>query len=279
MENLPSLRDVIETNGLNAKKNLGQNFLLDMNITHKIALLAGDLSKSDVIEIGPGPGGLTRALLMAGARRVIAIERDERVQPILAELTEASNGRLETRFEDALKADIFADTHAPVKIISNLPYNIGTELLLNWLTQSWPPQWSSLTLMFQEEVADRITAQPGEKHWGRLAILANWRANAKKVYRLPPSAFTPPPKVSSAVVHIEPCAPKIDVELKDLERVTRAAFGQRRKMLRASLKSLNPDAEALISQAGIDPTRRAETLNLQEFGELSQVFRDSQKQD
>lgn len=274
MDNLPPLRQVIESHGLNARKSLGQNFLLDMNVTNKIARLAGDLSNATVIEIGPGPGGLTRALLANGAKHVVTIEFDERVRPILEEISDAYSGRLTARFEDALKTDVFLGCEGPVKIVANLPYNIGTELLVNWLRQDWPPKWSSLTLMFQEEVADRITAEPGGKHWGRLAVLANWRAKCTKVYRLPPSAFTPPPKVHSAVVHIEPTDAKIDVPLEALERVTRAAFGQRRKMLRAAMKSLSSNAEQRIVIAGIDPTRRAETLSIEEFGELAKAFSD-----
>ncbi len=269
---LPPLRQVIDKYDLQAKKNLGQNFLLDLNITRKIARYAGDLSQGSVIEIGPGPGGLTRAILMEGAQNLVVVERDERVRPALEDISNAYPNRLHIRFEDALAADIFENTQAPVKIIANLPYNIGTELLIRWLRQDWPPQWASLTLMFQEEVADRITARPGDKHWGRLAVLANWRADTAKLYRLPPSAFTPPPKVNSAVVQIIPCEPKLDVQLEDLERVTKAAFGQRRKMLRAALKSLNPNAENMIAAAGIDPTRRGETLDLQEFGALSKAF-------
>lgn len=272
MDGLPPLRDIIANHQLTAKKSLGQNFLLDLNITSKIARLSGSLDDHDVIEIGPGPGGLTRALLANGARRVIAFERDERLIPVLDQIRAHYDGRLEVHFEDALKANIFETTNAPVRIVANLPYNIGTELLLRWLTQEWPPQWASLTLMFQQEVAERITAKPGDNHWGRLSVLANWRANTSIVYKLPPSAFTPPPKVSSAVVHITPCAPKIDTNLKDLERVTAAAFGQRRKMLRAALKPLGADAESRIAKTGIDPTRRGETLSLEEFGALAREF-------
>ncbi len=272
MDGLPSLSEVIRNHGLTAKKSLGQNFLLDLNITSKIARLAGDLGGHDVIEIGPGPGGLTRALLMNGADRVMAFERDERLKPILEEISAHYSGKLDITFTDALKADIFVNATRPVRIVANLPYNIGTELLIRWLTQEWPPQWVSLTLMFQQEVAERITAKTGDNHWGRLAVLANWRANTSIVYKLPPSAFTPPPKVSSAVVHITPCAPKFDTNLRDLERVTAAAFGQRRKMLRAALKALAPEAEAKIKRAGIDPTRRGETLTLEEFGALAREF-------
>ena len=271
-DNLPPLRDVIRIHELSAKKSLGQNFLLDLNITSKIARLAGSLDDHDVIEIGPGPGGLTRALLFNGARKVHAFERDERLVPILKDITDANEGRLSVEFEDALKADIFANATQPVRIVANLPYNIGTELLVRWLIQDWSPQWASLTLMFQQEVAERITAKPGDKHWGRLAVLANWRADCSIVYKLPPSAFTPPPKVSSAVVHITPCEPKIDVSLKALEKVTKAAFGQRRKMLRAALKVLDVNAESKIVASGIDPTRRGETLNLEEFGAIAREF-------
>ncbi len=271
-DGLPPLREIIKSHDLNAKKNLGQNFLLDFNITNKIARLAGDLSEATVIEIGPGPGGLTRALLQAGAKKLVAIERDERVRPILEEIQAHYPGRLELRFADAMKADIFEGLEAPVHIVSNLPYNIGTELLVGWLRQDWPPQWQSLTLMFQEEVADRITAAPSSKAWGRLSVLAGWRSDARKLYRLPPSAFHPPPKVHSAVVQIKPTAPKIDVGLEALERVSKTAFGQRRKMLRVSLKSLSANAEADLEEIGIDPKRRAETLSIEEFGKIAQKF-------
>ncbi len=273
IDNLSPLRDVINKHRLSAKKNLGQNFLLDLNITGKIARLAGTLDDHTIVEIGPGPGGLTRALLANNAKKVIAFEKDERTRPALNEISEAYEGRLDVQFQDALNSDIFDGIEQPIRIVANLPYNIGTELLVRWLTQAWRPRWASLTLMFQHEVAERITAKQGDKHWGRLAILANWRSRSEIVYKLPPTAFFPPPKVNSAVVNIVPTNPKIDVELNELETLTKHAFGQRRKMLRASLKSLAPDAEKRIKSAGIDPTRRAETVSIEEFGELVKAFR------
>jgi len=273
-DGLPPLRDVISKYGLRAQKSLGQNFLLDLNLTGKIARQAGDLSNCDVLEIGPGPGGLTRALLYEGARRVVAIERDERCLPALAEIANHYTGRLKVISADALALNPSEHLNGPIKIIANLPYNIGTELLVRWLTPTiWPPYWDSLTLMFQREVAMRIVAQPGSKAYGRLSILAQWRSDAKIVMDLPPQAFTPAPKVSSAVVHITKCnKPKFDCNPKVLERVVAAAFNQRRKMLRASLKSLAPDIEDRLRAAGIQPTERAEQLSVQQFCMLSKQF-------
>ena len=273
-DGLPPLRDVISKHGLRAQKSLGQNFLLDLNLTGKIARQAGDLSNCDVLEIGPGPGGLTRALLHEGARRVVAIERDERCLPALAEIADHYTGRLKVISADALALNPSEHLNGPIKIVANLPYNIGTELLVRWLTPAiWPPYWDSLTLMFQREVAMRIVAQPGSKAYGRLSILAQWRSDAKIVMDLPPQAFTPAPKVSSAVVHITKCnKPKFDCNAKVLERVVAAAFNQRRKMLRASLKSLAPDVEDRLRAAGIEPTERAEQLSVQQFCMLSKQF-------
>jgi len=265
-DGLPPLREVIERHGLAARKSLGQNFLLDLNLTGKIARHAGDLSAMTVIEVGPGPGGLTRALLMNGARRVVAIERDERCLPALAEIAAHYPGRLEVVSGDALNVDFDAIAAAdpPVSIVANLPYNIGTELLLRWLTpQKWPPFYASLTLMFQREVAERIAAAPGSGAYGRLGVLAGWRTEARILFDIPRQAFTPPPKVTSSVVRIVPRADPAPVALAALERVTQAAFGQRRKMLRQSLKSLG--GEKLLDTAGIDGTRRAETLSVAEF--------------
>ena len=267
-DGLPPLREVIARHGLAARRSLGQNFLLDLNLTAKIARQAGDLAGSDVLEVGPGPGGLTRALLMEGARRVVAVEKDERALPALAEIADAYPGRLDVVRGDALDADLLAGLEAPRRVVSNLPYNIGTELLVRWLTpESWPPSWASLTLMFQREVAERIVAEPGSKAYGRLAVLAQWRARARLVMSLPPEAFTPPPKVRSAVVHIEPAEPVADIDPKALERVTAKAFGQRRKMLRASLKGLVD--EAGIEAAGLSPTMRAEEVPVEGFCALS----------
>jgi 16S rRNA (adenine1518-N6/adenine1519-N6)-dimethyltransferase len=274
-DGLPPLRDVISKHELRAQKSLGQNFLLDLNLTGKIARQAGDLENSDVLEIGPGPGGLTRALLYEGARHVVAIERDERCLPALAEISEHYDGRLEVLSGDALALNPAEHLTTPIKIVANLPYNVGTELLVRWLTpEVWPPFWDSLTLMFQREVAQRIVAQPGSKAYGRLSILAQWRSDAKIVMDLPPQAFTPAPKVSSAVVHITKCdQPKYDCNPKVLERVVATAFGQRRKMLRASLKSLAPDIEDRLRAAGIEPTERAEQLSVQQFCTLSNQFK------
>ncbi|MER9868027.1 16S rRNA (adenine(1518)-N(6)/adenine(1519)-N(6))-dimethyltransferase RsmA [Mesorhizobium sp. M0136] len=271
IDGLPALREVIERYGLQAKKALGQNFLLDLNLTSKIARTAGDLSDVTVIEVGPGPGGLTRALLLNGARRVVAIERDERCLAALAEIANHYPGRLEIVAGDALKTDFAAlakRSGGSVKIVANLPYNIGTELLIRWLTVTeWPPFYASMTLMFQREVAERIAASPGSEAYGRLGVLTGWRTEARIVFDVPPQAFTPPPKVTSSVVHLVPRASPLPAEVKRLSRVTEAAFGQRRKMLRQSVKSLG--GEALLTRAGIDPTRRAETLSVEEFVRLT----------
>jgi 16S rRNA (adenine1518-N6/adenine1519-N6)-dimethyltransferase len=268
-DGLPPLREVIERHGLAAKKSLGQNFLLDLNLTGKIARAAGDLAGHTVIEVGPGPGGLTRALLLHGAKRVVAIERDERCLGALAEISAHYPGRLEVVSGDALKTD-FAGlvTDGPVKIIANLPYNIGTELLIRWLTvAAWPPFYDSMTLMFQREVAERIVARAGSDGYGRLGILAGWRTEAKIAFDVPPQAFTPPPKVTSSVVHLVPRADPLPADVRKLGRVTEAAFGQRRKMLRQSLKSLG--GERLLETVNIDATRRAETLSIEEFARLA----------
>ena len=272
LDGLPPLRDVIERHELRAKRSLGQNFLLDLNLTGKIARTAGDLSQTTVIEVGPGPGGLTRALLMNGAQRVVAIERDERCLAALAEVSDHYPGRLEIVSGDALKADFAAlAAGQPVKIVANLPYNIGTELLVRWLTvPAWPPFYESMTLMFQREVAERIVAKPSDNAFGRLGVLAGWRTEARIAFDVPPQAFTPPPKVTSSVVHIMPRPVPLPAEVRKLARVTEAAFGQRRKMLRQSLKSLG--GEALLAAVGIDPTRRAETLEIAEFVALANAI-------
>ncbi|MBN9235210.1 MULTISPECIES: 16S rRNA (adenine(1518)-N(6)/adenine(1519)-N(6))-dimethyltransferase RsmA [Phyllobacteriaceae] len=269
IDGLPPLREVIERHGLQAKKALGQNFLLDLNLTSKVARTAGDLSQATVIEVGPGPGGLTRALLLNGARRVVAIERDERCLDALAEVSNHYPGRLEVIAGDALKTDFETLVpDGPVKIVANLPYNIGTELLVRWLTvDTWPPYYESLTLMFQREVAERIVAKANGDAYGRLGVLTGWRTEARIAFDVPPQAFTPPPKVTSSVVHLTPRPAPSPVNVKLLGRVTEAAFGQRRKMLRQSLKSLG--GEALLDRVGIDPTRRAETLSVEEFVRLA----------
>ena len=268
---LPPLRDVIERHDLRARKSLGQNFLLDLNLTAKIARQAGDLSACDVLEIGPGPGGLTRGLLSEGARKVLAIEKDERCLPALQEIADAYPNRLHVIEGDALNIDPLAHLTPPIRVASNLPYNVGTELLIRWLTpKQWPPFWQSLTLMFQREVAQRITADVGDKAYGRLAILSQWRCDARIVVSLPPEAFSPPPKVSSAVVHLSMLPePRFPADFKTLERVVAAAFNQRRKMLRSSLKSVSPEIEDMLHAAGIKPTERAEQVSLEEFCALA----------
>ncbi len=273
IDTLPPLREVIATHGLSAKKALGQNFLLDLNLTAKIARQAGDLSDCDVLEIGPGPGGLTRGLLSEGARKVLAVEKDARCLPALEEIAAAYPGRLQVINGDALKIDPLAYLTPPIRVAANLPYNIGTELLVRWLTPpEWPPFWQSLTLMFQREVAERIVAQPGSKTYGRLAILAQWRAEARIVLSLPPEAFTPPPKVSSAVVHLTALPePRYPADAATLSRVVATAFNQRRKMLRASLKGVAPDIEDRLISAGIKPTDRAEQVSLEQFCALARL--------
>ncbi|WP_315920301.1 16S rRNA (adenine(1518)-N(6)/adenine(1519)-N(6))-dimethyltransferase RsmA [Mesorhizobium sp. SP-1A] len=271
-DGLPPLRQVIEHHGLQAKKALGQNFLLDLNLTGKVARTAGDLSQATVIEVGPGPGGLTRALLMHDAHRVVAIERDERCLPALAEIADRYPGRLEVVSGDALKTDFAAlAAGGPVKIVANLPYNIGTELLVRWLTaEAWPPFYASMTLMFQREVAERIVARPGEDAYGRLGVLAGWRTDARIAFDIPRQAFTPPPKITSSVVHLVPREKPLPADVRKLGRVTEAAFGQRRKMLRQSLKALG--GEELLLKVDIDPTRRAETLSVEEFVRLANAI-------
>jgi 16S rRNA (adenine1518-N6/adenine1519-N6)-dimethyltransferase len=268
LDALPSLRESLEAHGLWAKKAFGQHFLLDLNVTRKIARLARVGHGDQVIEVGPGPGGLTRALLETGAR-VTAIEKDERFRPLLQELTAVSD-RLDLIFGDALKADEAAIAGAaPAHVISNLPYNVGTPLLIKWLTGAWIP--ASLTLMFQREVVDRITDGPGEEAYGRLAVIVQATCRAERVLDVPARAFTPPPKVESAVVRLEPRAERPSPErLNALQRVTAAAFGQRRKMLRSSLKALG--GEALIEAAGLDPQARAEVIPVEGFLRLADMW-------
>lgn len=271
IDKLPPLRDVITTHALNAKKSLGQNFLLDLNLTAKIARLAGDLEGHDVLEVGPGPGGLTRGLLASGARRVVALEKDRRCIPALAEISDAYPGQLDVFNADALDFDISSHLTVPIRIVANLPYNIGTELLIRWLTpKEWPPFWSTLTLMFQKEVAERIIATPNSKAYGRLAILAQWKTNPSIVMELPPEAFTPPPKVHSAVVHFDALAePRFPAPAGLLSSTVAMAFNQRRKMLRSSLKSASPDIENVLRDAGLEPTARAEEISLEGFCALA----------
>jgi 16S rRNA (adenine1518-N6/adenine1519-N6)-dimethyltransferase len=265
---LPPLREVIAAHGLSATKALGQNFLLDEQLLDRIAGIPADIADRAVLEIGPGPGGLTRALLRAGAR-VTAIEMDRRCLPALAELEQAFPGRLRVIQGDALTLDHDALIGRPYAVVANLPYNVGTALFVRWLGgESWPPQWTSLTLMFQQEVAQRIVATPGTGAYGRLAVLAQWRSTAKLALKVHRSAFTPPPKVMSAIVQVEPAAQPAGVSAAVLEKVTEAAFGQRRKMLRQSLKGLSGAVEAL-ERLGIDSQRRAETLSVAEFVALA----------
>jgi 16S rRNA (adenine1518-N6/adenine1519-N6)-dimethyltransferase len=271
IDDLPPLRDVVRTHGIDARKSLGQNFLYDLNLTSRIARTAGPLDGVTVVEIGPGPGGLTRALLAEGARRVVAVERDDRCLAALAEVAAHYPGRLEIVAGDALAMDWPAMAlEPPVRIIANLPYNIGTPLLTGWIeAEPWPPFWESLTLMFQREVAERIVAGPeAPKDYGRLAVLCGWRTQARIAFDVPPSAFTPPPKVTSSVVHLLPRPEPLPCRTADLTAVTAAAFGQRRKMLRQSLKGLGGDPAELIAAAGLDPTARAETVHQHAHGHL-----------
>jgi len=271
IDGLPPLREVIRTHDLVAKRQLGQNFLLDLNLTAKIARMAGDLTACDVLEVGPGPGGLTRGLLAEGARRVLCVEKDARCLPALAEIAAAYPGRLTVVHGDALTVDVLSHLAPPSRIVANLPYNVGTELLIRWLTPPvWPPVWQSLTLMFQREVAERIVARPGDNHYGRLALLAQWRCDARIVMSLPPEAFTPAPSVHSAVVHLTALpAPRFPADGAVLARLTAAAFNQRRKMLRSSLKGQGKDIEDHLRAAGIEPTQRAEEVSLQAFCALA----------
>ncbi|WDR05598.1 16S rRNA (adenine(1518)-N(6)/adenine(1519)-N(6))-dimethyltransferase RsmA [Devosia rhodophyticola] len=263
---LPPLREVIAKHGLRAKKELGQNFLLDLNLTARIARVGGALTGVRVIEVGPGPGGLTRALLAEGAAEVIAIERDPRTMPALAQIADAYPGKLTVVSGDALEVDYHSLAAGPTRIIANLPYNIATPLLTGWLTTApWPPFFESLTLMFQREVAERICAHPGDEAYGRLAVLAGWRSEARIAFNVSREAFTPQPNVTSAVVHLKPRAVDPTVAVRDLENVTKAAFGQRRKMVRQSLKSLGVAVPALLKTAGLQGNERAEELPIQAF--------------
>jgi len=271
-DSLPPLRDVIAAHGLAPKKSLGQNFLFDLNLTAKIARAAGAEDGGVFYEVGPGPGGLTRALLAQGAGKVIAVERDARCLPALAEIAAAWPGKLEVISADALKLDEAGILPAGVRIAANLPYNVGTAILIKWLTaEHWPPLWASLTLMFQKEVAQRITARPGTEHYGRLSVLAQWRCTAKILFDVNRGAFVPPPSVTSSIVRLEPRGePLAPCNLPDLEKITAASFGQRRKMLRQSLKALG--GEELLAKAGIDPTQRPEDLKIEQFAALARAL-------
>ena len=271
IDQLPALCDVITGHSLNAKKSMGQNFLLDLNLTSKIARLAGDLEGHDILEVGPGPGGLTRGLLAAGARRVVALEKDSRCIPALNDIARAYPGQLDIFNADALNFDISTHLKAPIRIVANLPYNIGTELLIRWLTpKEWPPFWDTLTLMFQKEVAERIIATPRSKAYGRLAILAQWKTDPKIVMELPPEAFTPAPKVYSSVVHFDALLePRFPAPAGLFSSTVAMAFNQRRKMLRSSLKSASPEIETVLRDAGLEPTARAEEISLEGFCALA----------
>ena len=274
MEKLPPLKDVISRHQLRAKKSLGQNFLLDLNLTSKIARYAGKLDQFDILEIGPGPGGLTRSLLNEGARKVVAIEKDSRCIEALEEIQATFPGRLKLLQGDALSTNASEHLADPVRIIANLPYNIGTELLVRWLTsKTWPSFWQSMTLMFQKEVANRIVASPGSKAYGRLSVMSQWRCDTKIVFNVPSSAFTPPPKVESTLVHFEALKePKFPAEVEVLEFVVSKAFNQRRKMLRGALKGYFQNVEEGLLSIGVLPTKRAEDITVQEYCAMSQIL-------
>ena len=274
MDNLPPLKDIISKYEIRAKKSLGQNFLLDLNLTSKIARYAGNLKQSDVLEIGPGPGGLTRSLLNEGARQVVSIEKDNRCIAALEEIQSLFPGRLRLLQGDALSMNATQYLTDPIKIIANLPYNIGTELLIRWLnSKNWPSFWQSMTLMFQKEVANRIVARPGSKAYGRLSVMSQWRCNTKIAFNIPATAFTPPPKVESAVVHFEALnEPKFPAEVDKLEFVVSKAFNQRRKMLRGALKGHFINVEEGLFSIGILPTKRAENITVQEYCAMSQIL-------
>ena len=274
METLPPLKDVISKHKLSAKKSLGQNFLFDLNLTSKIARYAGNLEQSDVLEIGPGPGGLTRSLLNEGARKVVAIEKDTRCIAALEEIQTQFPGKLEIVQGDALSTELRQYLTHPVQIIANLPYNIGTELLVRWLNATtWPSFWQSMTLMFQKEVANRIVASPGSKAYGRLSVMAQWRCNTKIAFNIPATAFTPPPKVESSIVHFEALKePRFPAEVNKLEFVVSKAFNQRRKMLRGALKGHFKNVEEGLLAIGVLPTKRAENVTIQEFCLMAQIL-------
>jgi len=273
IDDLPPLREVLRRHGLFAKKSLGQNFLLDLNLTARVARAGGSLDGVTVVEVGPGPGGLTRALLAEGARRVIAIERDDRAINALQEIAARYPGRIDIVPGDALEFNARAHLgFERARVIANLPYNIATPLLIGWLSESWPPWYDSLVLMFQREVAERIVATSGSKAYGRLAVLAGWRTEAKIMFDVPPTAFVPPPKVTSSVVRLIPRAKPLACDANALQRVTKAAFGQRRKMLRQSLKSVGVDTLTLLAEACIEPTVRAEEIPVEGFVALANVF-------
>ena len=276
-DGLPPLGEVIRGLGLSARKSLGQNFILDLNLTRRIARSAGPLEGKTVIEVGPGPGGLTRALFLEGAERVVAVERDERCRPALEAIAECYPGRLEVHYGDALAADwpkLVGGSQSKPIIVANLPYNVATVLLIGWLESApWPPWYARMVLMFQREVAERIVAASDSKAYGRLAVIAQWRTRPRLLFTVKPEAFTPAPSVSSAIVEFTPIErPSPECRVETLGAVTAAAFGQRRKMLRQSLRSLTPDPESLLAAAGIAPTLRAEALAVRDLARLAYVF-------
>src|SRR5215510_13306049 len=279
LDDLPPLREVIRRHDLTPKKSLGQNFLFDLNLTARIARAAEPLENITVVEVGPGPGGLTRALLALGARRVVAIERDQRAIAALEEIAARYPGRLEIVAGDALRIDLHEHLGPErARVVANLPYNIATALLVGWLTvEPWPPWYDYLLLMFQREVAERIVAAPGTKTYGRLSVLAGWRTEAKILFDVARSAFVPPPKVTSSIVRLTPRQEPAQCDALILQRVTEAAFGQRRKMLRQSLKTLGVDPGALLAEANIEPTARAEEIPVEGFVALARVFTEQSK--
>jgi len=272
-DGLPPLREVVRRHGLAPKKSLGQNFLFDLNLAARIARAAGPLDGVTVFEVGPGPGGLTRALLALGAARVVAVERDDRAIAALHEIAARYPGRLDIVAADALSYDPRPALHGPVRIAANLPYNIATALLVSWLSaEPWPPWYDAALLMFQREVAERIVAAPHSKSYGRLSVLAQWRCEAKILFDVNASAFVPPPNVKSSIVHLLPRRRPLPCDREVLERITQAAFGQRRKMLRHSLRALDTDVAALLAAAGLDPTARAEDLSVSDFVALARAL-------
>jgi 16S rRNA (adenine1518-N6/adenine1519-N6)-dimethyltransferase len=273
IDSLPPLRDVITRHGLGALKALGQNFLLDLNLTSRIARAGGPLEGETVVEVGPGPGGLTRSILAAGVAKLVVVERDRRAIPALQEISEAYPGKMVIVEGDALKEDLAALAGGPARIIANLPYNVATPLLIGWLKAApWPPWWTSATLMFQKEVAERIVATPEDNAFGRLGVLAGWKTEARILFEVSPKAFVPPPKVTSAIVHLVPRATLAPCDPDILERTVAAAFGQRRKMLRSSLRSMSKEAEAWLIRAGIEPTRRAEEIDVAGYVRLANAL-------
>ncbi len=278
ISSLPPLREVIARYGLSARRNLGQNFLLDMNLTDKIVRQAGTLAGHDVLEIGPGPGGLTRSLVNAGARRIVAVEKDERFLPALQEIAECSCGTVEVIHADAMAIDTAELVRPPARIIANLPYNVGTPLLVDWLSApTWPPPWCSLTLAFQRELAERMVAVPGTKAYGRISVLAQWRTSAEIVMTIPPSAFVPSPKVTTAVVQMQALpAPAHFADSETLFRVVKTAFSQRRKMLRSSLKPLDNDILKTLAYAGVSPDARADSVSISDFCSIARQLCNEQ---